>query len=333
MAAMIGLLSGLYCLSRLAQSGEGLVSVAMMCCSTHMNNALRNWSDLRVFLAVMRGGSTLAASRALCMSQPTVARRIDALEHETGLTLFHRDTRGFHPTEAARAIAAEAEAMEGAAQRLTATVLDLARPLPIRITGFSDNFNDASFAILSDFSAAHPEITMEFLRGLRLLDLMAGEADVALRVSWRPQHPDLICRTVSHARFTLYGSPAYAERHGLPACPEEMAGHTIFVLRRDDLPPVFLDWMLRYLRPDQIARTLDEHALMVAAIRSGQGLGLENLGMTAKDEAEGLMIRCFEPPEELTAPHMVLIPPQAWRRPEVKTFAKFFIPRYAALFK
>lgn len=298
-----------------------------------MNNALRNWSDLRVFLEVMRSGSTLAASRALCMAQPTVARRIDALEHETGLTLFQRDTRGFHPTEAAHAIAADAEAMEAAAERLSVTAQDLNRPRPIRITGFQPNFNDATSEILSEFSAMHPEITMQFLPGLRSLDLMAGEADVALRVSWIPQDPDLICRVVSQARFTLYASPTYAEKHGLPSCPEEMPGHTILALRRDDMPPVFVDWMLRYLRPDQIARTIGEHALMVAAIRSGQGLGIENLRMAAKDEAEGSMIRCFEPPPELTAPHMVLIPPQAWRRPEVKTFAKFFIPRYAALFK
>jgi DNA-binding transcriptional LysR family regulator len=57
-----------------------------------------NWSDLRVFLAVLDAGSTLAASKALGMAQPTVARRIDALEHATGLTLFERDTRGAQAT-------------------------------------------------------------------------------------------------------------------------------------------------------------------------------------------------------------------------------------------
>ncbi len=37
-----------------------------------------NWSDIRVFLAVCRDGSTLAASRRLGLSQPTVARRIES---------------------------------------------------------------------------------------------------------------------------------------------------------------------------------------------------------------------------------------------------------------
>ncbi|MBT8425437.1 MAG: LysR family transcriptional regulator, partial [Silicimonas sp.] len=52
-----------------------------------MKSEFRNWSDIRVFLAVIREGSTLAASRKLGVAQPTVARRIDALEHETGLIL------------------------------------------------------------------------------------------------------------------------------------------------------------------------------------------------------------------------------------------------------
>jgi DNA-binding transcriptional LysR family regulator len=298
-----------------------------------MKSALRNWSDLRVFLAVMRGGSTLAASRDLGMAQPTVARRIDALKHEMGLILFERDTRGFHPTDAAKAIAADAEAMEEAAGRLASTARGLSRPRPIRLTGYQANFNDETYQIIDDYTASNPDIVVEFLPNTRALDLMAGEADMALRLSFMPQHPDLICRTVSHARFTLYGSPAYGERHGLPSCPEEMADHALLGFRRDDIPSVFIDWMLRFAPPEAIVRTFSEVALVVAAIRSGQGLGVENLRMAAKDEAEGRLIRCFDPPEALRAPHMVLIPPQAWRRPEVRAFAEFFIPRYAARFR
>lgn len=298
-----------------------------------MKSAFRNWSDIRVFLAVMRNGSTLAASRDLGMAQPTVARRIDALEHETGLILFDRDTRGFRPTEAAQAILADAEAMEQAAGRLRDTAHDLSRPRPIRITGFAANFNDSTSEILSAFSEAHPGVALEILPGIRVFDLMAGEADVALRLTWSPQHPDLICRQISLARFTLYGAPAYADRHGLPTCPEEMPGHRILALRRDDVPAIFLDWLLRYLQPEQIAQTFSEPSLVDAAIRAGQGLGITNLRFARKDEEAGRLIRCFEPPEALCAPHMVAIAPEAWRRPEVKAFIKFFVPRYAALFR
>ena len=79
-----------------------------------MKSAFQNWADVRVFLAVMRTGSTLAASKVLDMSQPTVARRIDALEHSFRLTLFERDTRGFRATQDAQRLLPHAEAVERA---------------------------------------------------------------------------------------------------------------------------------------------------------------------------------------------------------------------------
>ena len=47
-----------------------------------------DWNDLRYFLAVARDGSTLAAAKALRVSQTTVARRIAALEAALGFPLF-----------------------------------------------------------------------------------------------------------------------------------------------------------------------------------------------------------------------------------------------------
>ena len=69
--------------------------------------------------------------------------------------------------------------------------------------------------------------------------------------------------------------------------------------------------------------------LMHAAIKAGHGLGLMNDKLAEGDET---LIRCFEPIEELSRQHLMLIAPQAYRRPEVKAFVKFFAPRYAAIF-
>ncbi len=281
----------------------------------------------------MRKGSTLAASKELGIAQPTVARRIEALEHEIGLTLFDRDTRGFRPNEAALAILPDAEAVEACAAGLAKTVQGLTRPRPIRITGFSTNFSARVDEIMSAFLELNPDIGFEFLPSAKALDLTAGEADVALRISWSPQDPNLICRHISRAQFTLYGGRSYAENHGLPDRPEDMKNHTIFTYQRDDILLVFHQWLLKYLPETAIKRSFSEVSVMEAAVRAGQGLGIMNIRRSEEKEREGTLIRCFEPPEELSAPHMVLIAPQAYRRPEVKAFAKFFIPRYAAIFK
>jgi DNA-binding transcriptional LysR family regulator len=83
-----------------------------------MKSETWNWSDLRVFLAVLDAGSTLAASKALGMAQPTVARRIDALGTCHGPDAVRtRYKRGAQPTLAARELEAEARAVAGAVER------------------------------------------------------------------------------------------------------------------------------------------------------------------------------------------------------------------------
>nr|QQZ50489.1 LysR family transcriptional regulator [Phenylobacterium glaciei] len=75
-----------------------------------------DWNDLKAFLAVARGGSTLAASKTLKINQTTVARRIEALEASVGLKLFERGQTGSRLTEAGEDLLAEAERMEAAAE-------------------------------------------------------------------------------------------------------------------------------------------------------------------------------------------------------------------------
>ncbi len=295
-----------------------------------MKNGFRNWSDVRIFLSVVREGSTLAASRKLNIAQPTVARRVEALEHELGLTLFERDSRGFRPTKGAKSLLTLAEAMEIAACNLSEKAIELSRPRPIRITAFSANFSARAADIFSEFSAIHPDVRFEFLPGVKVLDLAAGEADIALRIVREEPDQDLISRRISTARFTVYGAQIYADQYGLPSTPDDMQGHSFVTFENDEVPATLHNWLTRHVSPDQIVQSFSEIGLMHAAIRAGRGLGVMNVRMAGDDEK---LIPCFDPPEELSAQHLMLVAPEAYRRPEVKEFTKFFAPRYAKLYK
>ena len=95
-----------------------------------------DWNDWRAFLAVARSGSTLAAARALRVSQTTVARRIAGLEEALGLTLFERRPAGYVPTAAGTGMIAGAEAIEQAALGLEARARAASRVIEgiVRIT-------------------------------------------------------------------------------------------------------------------------------------------------------------------------------------------------------
>ena len=75
-----------------------------------------DWNELRTFLAVARGGSALAAAKALAINQTTAARRIEALEQAVGLKRVERGQAGSRLTEAGQALIIEAEAVERAAE-------------------------------------------------------------------------------------------------------------------------------------------------------------------------------------------------------------------------
>ena len=74
-----------------------------------------SWDDLRIFLSLAREGTLTTAAKALGVSHPTVARRVQALEGQIGARLFDRLPDRFVPTAAGEELLADTEAMEKAA--------------------------------------------------------------------------------------------------------------------------------------------------------------------------------------------------------------------------
>ena len=71
-----------------------------------------DWDDLETELAIVRGGSLSAAARALGTTQPTVGRRLEALERRLDAKLFEREAGGMRPTPLAHSLLDGLERME-----------------------------------------------------------------------------------------------------------------------------------------------------------------------------------------------------------------------------
>lgn len=120
--------------------------------------------DLRVFVAVCRGGSLSAVARELGCTQSAVSQHVKRLERETGVALLERQPRGVVPTRAGRVL--EAAAAEGIAG------LDLAvRELRDLVDGRSGFVRVATGAttvrhFMSDavvrFRQRYPQVNLEF---------------------------------------------------------------------------------------------------------------------------------------------------------------------------
>ena len=73
-----------------------------------------NWDDLKVLLALARGGSVAGAARLLGVDNSTVSRRLAALEEAVGVRLLLRGGREFGWTTEGNAVLVAAEAVEAA---------------------------------------------------------------------------------------------------------------------------------------------------------------------------------------------------------------------------
>lgn len=295
-----------------------------------MKSGFANWSDMRVFLAVLRSGSTLAASKGLGLAQPTVARRIEALEHALGVTLFERDTRGFRPTAAAQGLIAPAEAMEAAAEAVAQAAENGRQARPIRITAPRANFSANFAAILSEFSARNPGVQFELVANDEIVDLVAGEADVAIRISAEIADKRLICRKMTTVYSTLFASRAYADRHGLPRSGEALAGHRFVVVARPAASMRINRWLTDRLEPSQIVTRCSNVELLITAVKAGLGIGPMPVSLARGDDT---LVPCFDPPEGTSVFSWLVISPEAYRRPEVRAFSAYFAPRFVAMFR
>lgn len=163
------------------------------------------WSDLRLFLAIARLGTLGGAARDLGLTQPTMGRRLRALEQSLGQTLFQRTADGFVLTDEGAAVFAHAERMEEEALGLERELAGQDRQLGgfLRLSS-SDWFGIHVLSpVLAEFSEAYPRIVVELLTDSRLLSLSRREADLVFRIAPFTE-PDVISRKLLHIDYGLY---------------------------------------------------------------------------------------------------------------------------------
>ena len=256
--------------------------------------AAMDWNDLRYFLAVADEGSTLAAGRALRVSQTTVARRIAALEEALGLTLFEKRQAGYALTPAGEALVERAKQVEAATAGFAESSAALARDTSgmVRITTQEIFANTLLAPILRELHEFHPDIVIEIDTQQELLDLGAGEADIALRSTAGDAPAGMVGRSLCIDDWTLYCSRDYADRHGVPRSRKELLGHAIIGGGGGKLWRHYEAWLKSLGLERQVAMHHATSTGLLTAVRSGFGIAV--LPCIVAD-AEPDLVRCLPP--------------------------------------
>jgi DNA-binding transcriptional LysR family regulator len=144
-----------------------------------------DWNVVRVFLAISREGSMRAAGRALGLSQPTIARRLTALETDFGQPLFDRLPDGVRLNAAGEQLLVAAEDVERAMlvveRRRAAASPALSGVVRVATGECAGGFLARCLAGATQTTLS-PGITVELVDELRQrANLVRRQADMALR--------------------------------------------------------------------------------------------------------------------------------------------------------
>ena len=288
-----------------------------------------DWDDLKYLLAVARNHSTIAAGKALGLSQSTVQRRLAEFERRLGRKVVVRQPSGYRLTEFGQQLLPYAERIEVAVQDFERHVDGTAGELSgaIRVTCPEPIVIRMMQSKLIDrFHAKHPGLRVEFVTSDRYLDLSKGEADVAFRSG--DTDDELVGRKIADSIWAIYASRAYLERHGQPKNIDELSCHPIVGFDGAMTNHRASKW-LASVAPDAKLVARNSSVLgLVSAVKSGIGLGPLP---TALGDAEPDLVRILGPVAELARSWRLLAHPDLRRTPRISAFFDFILEEREAL--
>lgn len=245
-----------------------------------------DWALYRTLLAVLDEGSLSGAARRLALTQPTVARHVDALEATLGADLFVRSQRGLEPEDLAQTLRPHAEVMATAA----ATLLRTASGAPgavegtVRISASEVIGVEYLPTILARLRHEHPALVVELALTDRVDDLLGRAVDIAVRMT-DPTQGALLARRLPPVELGFHAHVNYLDRAGRPTTLVDLSGHN--VIGYDAETPALRAMAIRLApldRQDFALRT-DSDLAQFAAIRAGFGIGICQVAVAARDPA------------------------------------------------
>jgi len=182
--------------------------------------------EMQAFLHTAEAQSFTGAAQRLGQSKSMISQRVADLEARLGVRLLNRTTRRLSLTEAgqaflegsSRALREVAEAEEAASRHgseLRGT-LRIAAPLTFALQHLRP--------AMLDFMTAHPQLEVYLDMDDRIVDLIQGGYDMALRIGRLPDS-SLIARRLAPSRVVVCASPSYLVERGRPDHPEQLPGH------------------------------------------------------------------------------------------------------------
>jgi LysR family glycine cleavage system transcriptional activator len=256
------------------------------------SSALPPLQSLRAFATVARLLSFRRAGEELLITQSAVSHHIRALEQDLGVALFVRKARGVELTqEGGQYFAFVRQAFDLIASG-TNDLRRRATKSRVRVSLLPSFAANWLVPRLRRFSAAHPDIELVLDPTLRLTNLAAGEADLAIRYGAGRWH-DVESRLLMTETLTPVASPALLREGPRLSKPRDVLGHTLLLALKPFEWEIWAEANGVDLRAARMIQLADYNIVLQAAL-DGQGIAIGRLSLAADRLRSGALIQPFD---------------------------------------
>jgi DNA-binding transcriptional LysR family regulator len=256
---------------------------------------------MKTLIAAVDGGSLSAASRALNMPLATVSRKVSDLEAHLQTQLLFRTSRKLMLTEAGQAyIAASRRILDEVDEAERAASGEYRAPRGYLTVTAPIMFGRLHVApVVLDFLKAYPEITVRLILSDKVVGLVEGHIDAAIRIG-RLSDSNMVATRLGEIRWVTCASPDYLATKGCPKTPDELQDHDCIMfegvyssnLWTFGLGP---EALVQPVRPRLAVNTADT---AIAAAVSGAGITRVlsyQVALPVTDGSLEFILRRFEP--------------------------------------
>lgn len=168
-----------------------------------MNETKMDWDNWRLFIAVARAKGLAGAAIATGKSAPTLSRRMQLLEQQTGKELFHRLAKSYQLTDSGFeiydricAIESELHTFDGSAHGGNSAL--------VKVSAGSW----MTYGLCQRLDLINKDVTeacIRFISAEAVLDISRRETTIGIRNN-RPTQANLVCRKIGRVQFAVYAT-------------------------------------------------------------------------------------------------------------------------------
>jgi len=269
---------------------------------------------LRAFEACARLESLSGAAAELNVTHAAVSQHLRALEAEFGCPLMQRAGRGMQLTDQGRQLSSALADGFGTIADGVKQLRDQQseRPLVVCVTpSFAESW---LMPRLGGFWQKHPEIQLSVQPGFSLVDLKRDGVDLAIRYG-KGHWDGVSAKKLVSAAFVACCVPELR-----PSNPDDIARAQWFF---EPSRAEFRVWAESQglVGPETPWTAMETNQLILSAIRSGYGFGVQNAALVQDDLASGRLVSvCDDTPSDLG---YYVVTRDGFVSPAAKTFIKW----------